>query len=390
MSDIDGGAAAPAEGTVAPVAEAPVSPPNPISTEREPVAPEVKTEKPADKPKPVESTPREAIERAKAKVESRDRADSQERKEGKFAGKEPAKPVEDASPAAKPVEKAQDAPKAPAAPEPAQKPASQPYEPPARFSSDAKAAWETAPEPVKAEVHRAIRELEEGHKKFRADAEAFHAVREFDDMAKRGGTDLKTALTRYTGLENLLRQNPLEGLKQVVSNLNLKLADGRVLTLDDVAAHISGQSPEDRASSHASEVAILKQEIAALKDQVGGVTKTFEGQREQATIAQIHDFAKDKPRFDELAEDIAFFITSGKAKDLAEAYAFAERLNPASQQAAPNPAPVIPAAAPDPQAHTHKGSKSITGAPASGSDPEPRQASSSVREAIKRAMSAAG
>jgi hypothetical protein len=35
-------------------------------------------------------------------------------------------------------------------------------EPPARFSADAKAAWATAPEAVRAETHRALKELSDG------------------------------------------------------------------------------------------------------------------------------------------------------------------------------------------------------------------------------------
>jgi hypothetical protein len=52
------------------------------------------------------------------------------------------------------------------------------------------------------------------------------------------------------------------------------------------------------------------------------------------THESVTKFAAEHPRFEELADDIAFFLTSGRTKDIAEAYTLAERLNPAPAQAA--------------------------------------------------------
>ncbi len=376
MSDYDaGGAAAPADSAPvsAPEAEAVVTP-NPVSTEREPAPEPAK----AEPEKPLST--REALAKAAEKVNAADKptdkpapvkTEGPARTEaGKFAPKEgePAKPVD----AAKPVE----APKpAAATPEPAS-------DAPARFSADAKAAWTTAPDPVKAEVNRAIKEMEAGIEKHRQSAEAFEPVRKYADMARQGGTTLDKALEAYVGMETMLRQDPIKGLNAVCENMGLSLRD--------VAAHVLGQTPDQAASQSDATVRELKAEIASLKQQVGGVTQTFAQQRESATVEQITAFASQPghERFDELADEIAFYLTH-KTKDLSEAYALADRMNPAPAASAPQPA-AIPAPAPDLSAQTRKGSLSITGAPSPGSDPANRQPSSSIKDALKRAIATAG
>lgn len=47
-----------------------------------------------------------------------------------------------------------------------------------------------------------------------------------------------------------------------------------------------------------------------------------------STTEAVTKFAAENPRFEELSDDIAFFLKSGRTKDLAEAYRLAERLNP--------------------------------------------------------------
>ncbi len=68
-------------------------------------------------------------------------------------------------------------------------------EAPARFDDAAKTEWEKTPEAVRGSIHRSIRELEQGHQKYKADAEAFGELRDFDALAKRQGVSLKEALT---------------------------------------------------------------------------------------------------------------------------------------------------------------------------------------------------
>lgn len=376
--DLSGGVAAPAEIT-APAPETDVSaPPNPISTEPLP-EPEVKEEPKVEAKEPDKKVPtaREAlkaaadkIEKQEAKPEDAKPAEKPEAKRdpetGKFATKED------------PAEKAKEALPEPKAPEQAEKPSGDTKEPPARFSPEAKAAWQAAPDQVKAEVHRAIRELEQGHEKYKADASAFHEVREFDTLAKQHGTSIKAALTNYTNLERTLTQDPLRGLQAV--------CDYAGINIREVAAHIMGQTPDQQTSQRDAENRQLRQELADLKRQVGSVTETIQTEKQGAILSTVQEFAAKNPRFEELAPDIELLLTSGKTTDLGEAYKLAERMNPVPLE----PKPAVTQPAPDLTAQTLKGSKSVSGGPGPGSDPEASTPSSSIKDALRKAAAKAG
>lgn len=255
---------------------------------------------------------------------------------------------------------------------------------PTRFSEDAKKEWATAPESVRRETERAIKELTDGFQKYKQSAERDQGLNEFHEMAAKSGTDVKTALSKYTALEGLLRSDPIKGLHEVCSNMGLSLRD--------VAAHVLNQKPEEQASQQDATIRELKQELAAIKQQVGGVTQTIEQQRHQSTLTEINKFAADNPRFEELADDIAFFMQSGRAKDLPEAYQLAERLNPAPAGQAKDAAPAASSAASEPPVHPDKGQKSINGAPSAGltSQSGKKRVTRSLDEALDRAFGQAG
>lgn len=382
MSDVDGGAAAPADTAPAPAAEQVVQTPNPVSTEGEPQqhAPEPKraptarealeaaqakiekgeadkaADKAADKPKPVESAPKEKAEEKPAE-KAADKPEPRRDETGKFASDKPAEPE-------KPVE----TPKAK-------------YEVPARFSDDAKQIWASAPEPIQREIDRAVRELTQGHEKYKASAEAFEPIRQYHEMAAKSGTTLANALQAYTSMETLLRQDPIKGLELITSNIGLSLRD--------VAAHIMGQPVDQQQSAKDAEIRDLKQTIQRLEQ---GFT-SFKGDLETREVNQIISAFKADPkysRFDELQTDIGMFLQTGRAQNLSEAYAMAERLNPATTPAAASPPAASTAAIEVPAAQTDKGTKSITGAPSAGSTPGARKPAKSSREAIERAFARAG
>lgn len=381
MSDVDGGAAAPAEGNSAPVADQVVQTPNPVSTEGEPVKAEPKAEKaptarealqaaskavekggePADKTKAVESkAPEKAPEKQESRTEAKAEANPAEKTEpkrdetGKFASDKPAEAVEPARPK---------------------------YEAPARFSEDAKQIWANAPEPIQREIDRAVRELTQGHEKYRASAEAFEPIRHYHEMATKGGTTLANALQAYTSMETLLRQDPIKGFELIASNIGMSLRD--------VAAHVLGQPVDEQSSAKDAEIRELRQTVAELKQ---GFT-SFKGDLETREVNQIISAFKADPkysRFDELQPDIGMFLHTGRAQTLQDAYAMAERLNPAPAHAMA-PAPAASSAAIEvPAAQTDKGTKSITGAPSAGSSPAARKQAKSPREAIEQAFRQAG
>ena len=158
--------------------------------------------------------------------------------------------------------------------------------PPARFSPAAKAEWDTAPETLRAEVSRMEKEFMAGFAKYKIAAERDASLAEFHGRAAKGGTTVKEALSKYINLEDQLRADPIKGLEIICQNVGLSL-----------------------------------REVAALL----GATP-WPGQAD-STHDSVVKFAAAHPRFEELSEDIVFFLDTGRADDLAEAYDLAERFN---------------------------------------------------------------
>lgn len=314
----------------------------------EPVAPALEPEAP-----PAPKSARSAVADALATVQSQDTqtpvtepqngSEQARGPDGKFVSKEPEPPK---APDAAPADEA-----------------------PARFSADAKEAWSQAPEPIRAEIRRAISEMEKGLEGYQAQMEP---LKRFDEMAKAGGTTVADALEKYVGFEQLARQDPVRGLAAIAQNLGY--------SLEDIARHVLGQAaPEAEQDPRDAQIAQLTQTVQQLQQQVGGVTQNMQTQ----TAGQQIEAFKAQPgheRFDELQDEMAQMIRTGYATDLADAYEKAARQLPA-----PAPA-VVPPPAPAPQTQP----VSIMGAPASGSNPATkRQPSPNARSAVKRALAQA-
>lgn len=250
---------------------------------------------------------------------------------------------------------------------------------PSRFSPDAKAAWTAVPEPVKAEVNRAIKELEGGIQRYQAD---FEPYKEIDRQLKANGQTFQEVFEHYSGIEKVLAENPLKGLDTICRNMGM--------SLKQVAQHVMGQPVDAQTQQQDGYVNELKAEIAALKKEVGGVTTTIRSQQEGNLLKEIDAFAAkpENSRFDELSKDIVFFLDSGRTKDLAEAYRLADRLNPAPQaQATTIAAPAAQQTAPS---QTRKGQLSPSGAPSTTSNVAARIPPASARDALDRAFAVTG
>lgn len=256
---------------------------------------------------------------------------------------------------------------------------------PERFSPDAKAVWDTAPEPVKAEVHRMHRELEAGIEKHRAGAAKFETVKDFDELATKNGTNLRTALTKYVNTEALLRENPLKGLDAICGNMGT--------TLREVAAIVMGQTPDQHASQSDATIRELKATVARLEQQVGGVTQTFQQQGQRQLHDHIAEWSKDKDFFEILAPHIAEAMAGGAASlddayqgSLAKFPELAALVKPGKPASTDTTLAASAAAAEALKDQTLKGGKSIAGARnGSGSDPVDVTRSTSIRESLKRA-----
>lgn len=408
---VDGGALAPAEVPINPH----VHTPEPVSgvpptqqaqgQEQADANAGAKPEKGERKPVSIDDALKNAVEKAKAKAEA------------KLAAKEPAEKGEKA-PQPKDVPAAEAKPQPDRGPdgkfqpkqaaETGQQPAVQPPqgpapqklthypEAPARFHDGAKAEWAHAPESVRAEIHRTVSELEKGIQKYRADAEAYQRIREFDEIARRNGGDLRESLQKVVEIEQALAKNPIAGLDRILREIGPRKPDGTPLTLLDVAAHVMGQKPEERALQQNSTIAALQAEIEGLKRQLGGVSQTIQQQAQQSVMQTVEAFAKDHPRFEELSDDIEFFLKTKRATTLQEAYELAERLNPAAQppaQAAHTGAPPETLAhtqQPEPRPLNPAGKKSVAGAPSAAADAvfstAKKGPAPSIDEALERAL----
>lgn len=347
-----------------------------VQTAAEPVAaPEAQAEQ-NDAPsidRASEPTPRSAIDRAFEAVEKMEQpsGDRPRGPDGKFIAKDAANETQE-------TVEAPDAPEE--APEESvdEENKDSPFsEPPSRFSADAKAAWKDAPEPVKAEIHRAVKELQAGIEKYREPASKWESLKPFHEFCAANETDIGTALQSYIAADQKLGQDLLGGLEEIVSHYGYSLRD--------VAAHVLGQ-PVDQTQQQASvRERALERELAEIKQSLGTVTQSIQSQQQNAVLSKVEAFAQAHPRFDELASEIGFFLQTKRAGTLEEAYELAERIKPAPQAPAVTTAPKT-----DPAAQTRKGSLSVTGAPSSGSNPANRKPPSSAREALDRAFAGTG
>jgi hypothetical protein len=382
MTDQTGAAPAAAEPSLVPINEAPATQTNPVDS----AGPEKEPEPAVEQPKPSASV-KEAIEKADAKLKEAPKAEtkpvegkpeakieakpeSKPRDEtGKFAAKTP----QDSQPAAPVEQKVAAAVKQPADP-------TSYAEAPRGYSEAAKSEWANTPEAVRADIHRRQGELEKGINQYRDFVEP---LKPYVQLAQQHNTTIDKALNQYITLERSLRSS--DPAQKTAALNDVFQAAG--VNPRDWAAQILNQSPDQVASQQDATIQELRQQISRLEQQVGGVTQTFQQQREQETLQTVTKFAEDNPRFEELADDIAFFMKTGRANNLSEAYELAERLNPAPAQANA-PTPVIPATPPA-DAHT-KGTKSISGAPSPGSSPAAKKGPSpSIRKALESAMARA-
>lgn len=383
MSDeaLAGGLDAPAAPVM--LEEAPARAPAPIQG----TIPAREPEKPVAKPEPAK-TAKEAVQRAqeavKAKEAAKDAQTNVPKPEAKVEGKTEPKPTDPKQEARQ--EQTRDNGKF--APRQEQQPAQEQSqtpvhhrEPPARFSQDAKAEWEAVPDKVKAEIHRATRELEQGINKYRGDAERYETVRQYDDMARKNGGDLSKSLTRVVEIEDAFLRDPIEGFRKVAQHFGL--------SLEQVASHVLNQPYDQRSAGRDGEVVGLKNEIAQLKETINSLQPVVQEYKQSSDERALSEWAADKPYFKQLRGEVAALVQQGYGPDEAyrqAVYDFQEKA--ASFGFVPQPA-ASSAPAQQPRPLNPAGQKSISGAPAAGSDPVSRKApATSVKEAVKRAFAA--
>lgn len=254
-------------------------------------------------------------------------------------------------------------------------------QPPAGFTKAAQDAWAQTPDAVRADTERRIGELTQGLEKYKT---GYEPIAKYDKIALESGTTLAAALDNYYNIEQVLKQDFVGGIKHICQNLNVN-----PMALAQALAG-QAQQPGQQPRGDTPEMAALKQEIAALKGEVGNFGKTFAETRAQETV---NKFAETHPHFDDLADSISHMLNTRFAKDLQDAYDKAVRLNPevAAKIEADKAAKASPAQQqPDPVQTREKANKSITGTPSSGSNPASRKPAGSPREALQSAFAQVG
>ena len=307
---------------------------------------------------------------------------------------EPVKAKEEPAPVEKPVVAKSDGVKPAAVPgEQVAKPSEgKAPEPPARFMPAEKELWRHVPNQLKSAVARIEREYA-AEAETHAAARQFHEeLREYDELAKRTGTTVKEALKSYVELEQSFARDPEGTLPRLLQKVGMNPMQAVLAVLKSAGAtpqqfaeHVrlnpgqyQGQAmqpmrqpaqpaPDPMASRAYEEVQELKHHLV----------------RQEVLTNVVDPFRAEHPRFDELQEDIAFFLNSGKIPDsmddferLAAAYDMADRINPASYRDEPQAEPAQPTALVNPVA----GKKSIRGAPTGGKAPAMR--TPSIRDAL--------
>lgn len=386
---------------VAVIDNAPVAPPNALGTEmhQDQAAAEIKAQQDAEAAK---------VEQAKAEkaAEKPTLDEAMKKAEAKLAEKQ-AKAEADAKDKSadgevkpEPKQRAEDGKFAPKAPEvPAEQPKTGQHVAPQRFHDQAKADWETVPDSVKGETLRTIRELEQGHQKYRADADEFSKVRDFHQLATQSGTNLRDALTNYVNAEKMLRSDPEQGLNNLLKTVNIKPMDaiqailrGNNTTIQQLADAVTKNPqafnrPAPQRSDPVAQQAL--QETQQLRAEL---------QAERARSSIIEPFRAANPKYDALQDDIASILKSGsidqtlppqerlqiaydKAEDKARRYA--EMFGTPGAQTAAAPLAQTQRPAVNPAAN-----KSISGAPSTSHSTDTAKKKGplpSIDESLKRA-----
>lgn len=266
--------------------------------------------------------------------------------------------------------------------------------PPKRFLPDSHEVWRNVPRSVRRDIETMEREHQAETERFTEVSQRYDRVRDFDELAQRNGRDLRESLAQVHQFENLMRENPVAALNMALLQVGPRKPDGQPFSLYEVAQHIAQQGPEGYQRMVAQpaqqqgqrqpdpQVEQLQTEIASMK---------------AAQLARdiIEPFKAKNPRYEELQDDIAFFLKSGKIPQtlshqdrLAAAYDMAVRINPASHAtpANPDPGPGTQERRADPE--DFSGSKSIKSSPGSVTEEVEDQAKSgeSTRDSILKEM----
>jgi hypothetical protein len=124
-------------------------------------------------------------------------------------------------------------------------------EAPARLLPRSKELWKIVPHELRADLLRIEKEATAEMERHREAVSFREELKEYEGLAKRHGTSVKQALDNYVGIERKFSEDPSQGFKQLLGNMNMQPKDaiGHILraynvTPQALAAHIA-QNPTE-------------------------------------------------------------------------------------------------------------------------------------------------
>lgn len=276
-------------------------------------------------------------------------------------------------------------------------------EPPARFLPESRAKWANVPNEVKAEFHRVSQEYEQEATKHKATVERYESLRQYDEMARNNGRDLKDSLVKMSQIEQALARSPVQGLEMILREIGPRKTDGSPVSLYELAQHVSKLTPQQyqqnigyqqqqaqqRQPQSDPKVAQLEQTVSQLQGMIAA----------QQANPIIQKFASDHPDYHSLEQSIATVLKSGiieqtkgsgltPEQKLAEAYRIAGGQYSPSHHAPQVQEPPAPTHAPSQDRPVDPdGQKSVRGAPTNGQTAQAARRFKSNREALEAAFS---
>lgn len=340
-----------------------------------------------DEPEKTEAKPKEEV---KPKAEAKPAPERGEN--GKFTAKPKAEPEPSGNPSAVDGGEVEQETQQPARPSEGR----DVNRAPAQFLPRAKEKWGTVDADVRGEVYRTIENLEKGIEQGREDREFRKSIRTFEDMAKNAGTTVPAAIERYVAIDQELRNNPENALKQILQTVGL--------TPQQYAQHVMGQAQQDAQNPAAAGNRQIQSEIQTLRNELAAERAERQREKEAAAAQESMQhiektlFAEVRevhPRFDELRLNVykiwnSDLLPSGlnERDRLFAAVDMAERLEPAPSYAARSE-PLEPAQNAQ-RPLNPAGSKSVKGSLSYGAEVPRKSAKLSLDEALKKAAAQNG
>ena len=318
---------------------------------------------------PQDEAPKEAAPAPVAEGETEEkppREDGRDEK-GRFASKEPKEPeavAPEAEEAPAPEEKKQDYARAPHG-----------------WSVAAKAAYAELPETVKEAIAKREEEVSQGFARY-------GGLKQYAEIAERNGTTLAQAVNDYAKIEDGLRRDFVSGIDAI----NARFGINPVKFIQAYAARhgvdFTGQQTAQAGYQppHVDPDAIIQRATAALEEK-------FAVRESQSAIEQFKNDPQNQ-YFENVREDMAILLQSGKAKNLQEAYDRACWMHPEiravllksqTTNATPSNAAAVQKA--------KAAAKAVGGAPSPGFNPGTQTVDTSkmsLRETIQHARSLQG